>query len=356
MWYTIGMKCRKETDHRKSDPQTVYELKKVALRLRRKGKSVKEICEITGLADKTVRMTFAAYDEGGIDAIKPKTRGRRIGEKRHLTSQQEKQILDMIIDHNPDQYKLKGCLWTRDSVKQLIKEKCGIDMPIRTVGEYLKRWGLTVQRPAKQEANQKLEQVEAWLNEQYPEIHQAAKAENAEIFWGDETAVQNVANYARGYAPKGKTPIIKVRAEKMHINMISAISNQGRLHFMLYSDAINSERLIEFMQSLIKTAAGKKVFLILDNLRVHHSKKVTEWTADHKDEIALFHLPPYSPEYNPDEYLNNDLKRNIGTQAMVKSIDELKDNTNVFMNGLYEKPNHVKAYFDHPALKKYKLD
>ena len=350
------MKCRKETDHRKSDPQTVYELKKVAVRLRRKGRSVKEICEITGLADKTVRMVFAAYDKGGIDAIKPKTRGRSVGEKRHLTPQQEKDILSMIVDHNPDQYKLKGCLWTRDSVRQLIKEKCGIDMPIRTVGEYLKRWGLTVQRPAKQEANQKPEQVEAWLNEQYPEIHQAAKAENGEIFWGDETAVQNVANYARGYAPKGKTPVVKVRAEKMHINMISAISNQGRMHFMLYSDAINSERLIEFMQALIKTAAGRKVFFILDNLRVHHSKKVTEWIDNHKSEIALFHLPPYSPEYNPDEYLNNDLKRNIGTQAMVKNINELEDNTIEFMKGLSENPDHVKSYFNHSALQRYKLD
>lgn len=356
MWYAVDMKCRKETDHRKSDSKTVYELKKVALRLRRKGKSVKEICEITGLADKTVRMTFAAYDEGGIDAIKPKTRGRKSGEKRHLTPEQEKMIFNMIVDHNPDQYKLKGCLWTRDSVRQLIKEKCGIDMPIRTVGDYLKRWGLTVQRPAKQEANQKPEQVEKWLHEQYPDIHRAAKAEDAEIFWGDETAVQNVANYARGYAPKGKTPIVKVRAEKMHINMISAISNQGRLHFMLYSDAINSERLIEFMQALIKTAGGKKVFFILDNLRVHHSKKVQEWVNDHKDRIALFHLPPYSPEYNPDEYLNNDLKRNIGTQAMAKNIDELEENTNVFMNGLAANEDHIKAYFDHPTLKPYKVD
>ena len=125
---------------------------------------------------------------------------------------------------------------------------------------------------------------------------------------------------------------------------------------MLYSDAINSERLIEFMQALIKTAAGRKVFFILDNLRVHHSKKVTEWIDNHKTEIALFHLPPYSPEYNPDEYLNNDLKRNIGTQAMVKNINELEDNTNEFMKGLSENPDHVKSYFNHSALQRYKLD
>ena len=238
------MKCKKETDYRTVAPQAVYELKKVALRLRRKGKEVKEICETTGLADKTVRMTFDAYDAGGINAIKPKKRGRKVGEKRTLSVEQEQEIIAMLVDHDPAQFKLKGCMWTRDSVQELIKQKYGITMPNRTVGEYLRRWGFTVQRPAKRETNQKAEQVEAWLNEEYPAIHRKAKAENAEIFWGDETAVQNVANYARGYALKGKTPVVKVQAKKMHINMISAISNRGGLHFLLYSEAINSERLI----------------------------------------------------------------------------------------------------------------
>ena len=349
------MKCKKETDYRTVDSQAVYVLKKVALRLRRKGKGVKEICEITGLADKTVRMTFEAYDAGGLNAIKPKKRGRKAGEKRTLNGEQEQEIITLLVDHDPAQLKLKGCMWTRDSVKELIKQKYGITMPNRTVGEYLHRWGFTVQRPAKREANQKPERVEAWLNEEYPAIHHKAKAENAEIFWGDETAVQNVANYARGYALKGQTPVVKVQAKKMHINMISAISNRGELRFLLYSEAINSERLIGFMEALTKTANGRKVYFILDNLRVHHSKQVSQWVDDHKDEIALFHLPPYSPEYNPDEYLNNDLKQSIGSQAMVQDIRELEANTSAFMNRLSDAPDHVKAYFDHPSLVKYKL-
>lgn len=335
------MKSKKETDYRKVDPQAVYELKKVALRIRRKGKEVSEICEITGLADKTVRMTFDAYDAGGIDAIKPKKRGRKAGEKWTLNPEQEHEMISMLVDHDPAQFKLKGCLWTRDSVKELIKVKYGITMPNRTVGEYLHRWGFTVQRPAKRAINQKPEQVERWLEEEYPAIHRKAKAENAEIFWGDEAAVQNV---------------VKVQAKKMHINMISAISNRGELRFLLYSEAINSERLIGFMEALIKTANGRKVYFILDNLRVHHSKQVSQWGEAHREEIALFYLPPYSPEYNPDEYLNNDLKQSIGTQAMVQNTQELEENTAAFMGRISEDPDHVKSYFDHPPLEKYKLN
>ena len=101
---------------------------------------------------------------------------------------------------------------------------------------------------------------------------------------------------------------------------------------------------------------GKKVYLILDNLRVHHSKKVSEWLDHHTQEIRLFYLPPYSPEYNPDEYLNNDLKRNLGTQAMVKNVNELEANATAFMTKLSGDSDHVKTYFNHPALKSYKLD
>lgn len=348
------MKTIEKTDYRTVSSETLYEARKTVIRMWKSNKGVAEIIEATSLSQDTVYVTIRKYKKGGMAALKPKSRGRKTGEKRSLTPKQEKEILSQLVDKNPAQLKLKGCMWTRDNVKDYILRQYGIDMPIRTVGEYLRRWGLTVQRPAKQEANQKPEQVEAWLKEQYPAIHAEAKAENAEIFWGDETAVQNVANYARGYAPKGKTPVVKIQSKKMHINMISAISNQGKLHFLLYSDAINSERLISFMEAVIKTA-GKKVYLILDNLRVHHSKAVTAWVEEHSQQIRLFHLPPYSPEYNPDEYLNNDLKRNLGTQAMVKDVTELEDNTNAFMSRLSDDEDHVKAYFDHPALSSYKL-
>lgn len=344
------------TDYRRATAQTIYEARKTVIRMWKSNKKVEEIASATDFSKDTVYVTIRTYKKGGMQALKPKKRGRRTGEKRTLTHAQEKEILSLIVDKNPEQLKLKGWMWTRNSVKELIKQKYEMDMPIRTVGEYLKRWGLTVQRPAKQEMNQKSEQVEFWLKEQYPAIHAQAKSENAEIFWGDETAVQNVANYVRGYAPKGHTPVVKYQSKKMHINMISAINNQGKLHFLLYSDAINSERLISFMEAIIKTAQGRKVYLILDNLRVHHSKTVTEWVAEHKAQISLFHLPPYAPEYNPDEYLNNDLKHSIGTQSAVKTVGELEDHANVFMQGLSDNPKHVQSYFKHPKLRDYNLD
>ena len=212
------MNTIEKTDYRKASSETLYEARKTVIRMWKSKKKVAEIVEATDFSKDTVYVTIRAYKKDGLKALKPKARGRKAGEKRCLTPKQEHDILAQLVDQNPEQFKIKGCMWTRSSVRELIVQKCGIEMPIHTIGEYLRRWGLTVQRPAKQAMKQKPEQVETWLKEQYPAIHAEAKVENAEIFWGDETAIQNVANYARGYAPKGHTPVVKVQAKKMHIN------------------------------------------------------------------------------------------------------------------------------------------
>ena len=347
------MATEERTDYRKAPPEVLYQMRKTVISMYKKEKPVEEIVEITGFCERTVRQTISDYKRGGMAALKPKTRGRKTGEKRTLSPDQEKELVRIITDKNPDQLKMKCCLWTRDAVGQLIKEKYGIEMPIRTVGMYLQRWGFTVQRPAKQAIEQKPEAVQRWLKEEYPAIHAEAKKEDAEIFWGDETAVQNVANYARGYAPRGQTPVLKLKAKKMHINMISAISNQGKLHFMFSQESVNQQKLIEFLDRLIKDI-HRKVYIILDNLKVHHGSLVAEWVELHKEQIRLFFLPSYSPEYNPDEYLNNDLKQSIGSQRQARTEADLQANADAFMASLSSDPEHVKTYFEHPALEPYR--
>jgi len=202
-------------------------------------------------------------------------RGRKYGEKRHLTAEQEKQIRKMIVDHYPDQLKLQFALWDRLAVRQLIKLQFGFEMPIRTVGEYLSRWGYTPQKPIRKAYEQPPAEISRWIEESYPAIKAKEKAENAEIYWGDETGLATSGNVVRGYAPADKTPELRLNARKEHVSMISAVSNQGKLRFMLYESPMNGKRLIEFMKRLVKDV-DRKVILILDNLRVHHCKPVKE--------------------------------------------------------------------------------
>ena len=294
-------------DGRTHSPETQYEIRKQIVRLRKQGFLSKDVAEIVGVSVGRASKIWQSYKKGGSKAIKLGRRGRRTGEKRTFTTEQERQVKRAMIDKTPDQMKLPFALWTRDAVKLLIKLRFGIEMPIRTVGEYLKRWGFTPQKPVKRAYEQNSEVVKKWLETDYPLIVSRAKKEEAEIHWGDETGIQTGANRVRGFAPKGETPVIRLVAKKSDVSMISAINNQGKVRFMIYRDAMNSELLIKFMTRLTKDA-GRKVFLILDNLRVHHSKKVTKWLGKHKEQIAAFYLPSYSPELNPDEYLNGNLK------------------------------------------------
>ena len=328
-------------------PEEQYQIRKNIIRLSKSGKDNPEIAEILDVSLRHVQNTKKQYVDGGIASIKPKTRGRRKGDKRTLTPEQEKKIRILIVDKNPEQLRLPGCMWTRENIRQLIREKYKIVMPLSTLGYYLERWGFSVQRPVKRAYKQDEKQIAQWLDVEFPGIKERARDEAAEIFFGDECGVQNTANYAKGYAPIGQTPVVRVESKKIKINMISAISARGKLRFMLYKSNMNSDKLIDFMRRLVKDTT-KKVFLILDHMRVHHSKKVLSWLERHKKEIEVFFLPPYAPQYNPDELLNSDLKRGIGCRAMPRSEKDLEHNVRSHMKKLQLDADKVTSFFRAP--------
>jgi transposase len=339
----------KSTDARTLSPQTQYELRKQVIRLRKKGMANKQVAEVVGTTQSHASAIWQAYERDGIEAIKPKVRGRRHGAKRRLTAEQEAAIQKLLVDKTPDQMKLPFALWTRDAVRLTILQHYHIDLPLRTTSDYLKRWGFTPQKPVKRAYEQNPKKIEHWLETTYPGITIRAKQEKAEIHWGDETGIQSDAYNARGFSPKGKAPIVRLNAKKNSISMISAITNNGKVRFMLYRETMTGKVLITFMSRLVKDTE-RKVFLILDNLRVHHGKKVAEWLETNRDNIEVFFLPPYAPEYNPDEYLNSDLKQKIRSGIPARSQDELTKKTRSFMKTLQKRSNHVKKYFKHPSV------
>ncbi len=339
-----------KTNAVKLSPEEQYQIRKSIVRLFKQGKKNGEIAQILDVSERHVMAVKKMYAENGIAGIKPKTRGRKTGEKRILTPAHERGIMQIIVDKNPEQLKLKGCMWTRNNIRDLIFQKYKIDIKLSTLGYYLSRWGFSVQRPVKRAYKQDKKQIDQWLNKEFPGITERANAENADIFFGDETGIQNTANYLKGYAPKGKTPVVRAESKKMKINMLSAISKRGKMRFMLYKDNMTSEKLIDFLRRLVRDT-DKKVFLILDNLRVHHAKKVMAWIENHKDEIEIFYLPPYAPEYNPDELVNSDLKRSVGSLGMPKTEDELMSKIRSYLKKLQLSPDKIASFFHAPYTK-----
>jgi len=331
--------------------EQLHERRKQVVRLHRKGIGVMRIVELVGLSYPAVRGVIDRFEAGGLAATKPARRGRNSGQGRLLTEEQEREIQRIICDKRPEQLKMDFALWNRAAVMQLIERTYGITLSVRGVGNYLSRWGFTPQKPIKKAYEQRPEAVQAWLDEHYPEIEWRAKAEGAEIQWGDETALVNTDVRGRSYAPVGQTPVTyAVGGTRQKLSMIATVTNQGKARWMIIDEAFNSDKLIEFLGALIKDS-GRKVFLILDNLRVHHSKPVKAWVAERQDKIELFYLPSYSPELNPEERLNADLKHAICSKVPARTKAKLKSAAIDHMTMIEQTPERVIAYFRDPRVK-----
>ena len=339
----------KKQDTRNLSQEVQDQLRKQAIRLCKGGMKYRQVSEIVEVSANTVGIWWRNYKANGAKSLKSKRRGRRIGTGRTLNAAQEAEIQKLLLDKTPDQLKLTFALWTRQAVKELIQIRFGTKMPIRTVGDYLMRWGFTPQKPLKRAYEQRPAQVKKWLDDEYPVIAKRARKEDAEIHWGDETGLRSDCQHGRSYAPRGQTPVIRLSVKRTSVNMISAITNQGKVRFMLFDEKMNAKVLIKFMRRLIKDSL-KKVFLILDNLQTHHSKIVKQWLVEHGDKIEVFHLPPYSPELNPDEYLNCDLKAGVHSQPPSRTKKGLKKKVVSHMRKIQKIPSRVVKYFTHPRI------
>jgi transposase len=290
------------------------------------------------------------YEAGGAKALRGKPGGRKAGEHRRLTTEQEVEVRKLICDKTPDQLKMPYALWTRGAVTELIAHRFGIRLPIRTMGLYLSRWRLSTQKPIRRAYEQSPGAVKQWRDTDYPAIAKRARTEGAQIHWGDETGLRSDDVRGRSFAPKGETPVVRVNSKREALSVISTVTNKGAMRWKIFDGALNADILIDFLRRLIK-GASKKVFLILDNLRVHHSKLVKAWLAKHADRIEVFYLPSSSPELNPDEMANADLKQSVTSKAPARTKAQLIKLASSHLRSIQKQPNHVRNYFQHDPVR-----
>lgn len=336
-------------DGRKMTKEQLGAARRRAMQLVDEGWLQADAAKAVGVHVRTVRQWGQHRREHGLASLVRDERGRALGEGRTLTAAQEKELRKLITDKMPDQLKLPFALWTRRAVAELLEQRYGLKLPVRTMGEYLKRWGFTPQKPLRKAYEQQPKAVQEWLKSSYPAIAAAAKAEGAEIFWGDQTGVNNQPSAPRSYAPRGQTPTVRQQAKRFGFSVMSAVTNRGSARWMVYAGALDSARLIEFLVRLVRLAGGRKVYLILDNLRVHHSKPVKQWLAAHREQIAVHHLPSYSPELNPDERLNRSLKSKLAQLPTPRDAAQLRQQAIGQLRSCHRQPALIQSFFQSPT-------
>ncbi len=258
---------------------------------------------------------------------------------------QQAQISKAIREKNPDQLRLPGFLWTRALVCELIERRFGIRVAEKTAGRYLRAWGFSPQKPARRAFEQNPEMVARWLDERYPEIEQRARREKSLILWADEMGLRSDHTAGRSWSPVGRTPVVEGTGQRFGANVISAISNKGHLQFRVFKDKFVAKVFIDFLHRLIRQSNGQKIILILDGHPVHRSKKVKAWVQAHADQIELQFLPGYSPELNPTELLNQDVKTNSLGRRRPHTQDQMIGDTRSYLRSTQRKPQLVARYF-----------
>ena len=313
------------------------------------GFSEADVADLLGVSRETVSRWWSAYTRRGLDALPGGRTGRPIGTGRTLSDDQSRRLQGLIDDHSPEELGIPSPLWSRRAVRGLIRTESGIERPVRTVGAYLRRWGYTTKRPRRHARDQDPEEVDRWLHGTYPDLARKAGGEGAEILWCDETGVAADDYPGSGYAREGRRATLGVPGPHIRINMVSAISDGGRLRFMTYTGSMDGALFLVFLGRLVR-GATRKVYLIADRLKAHDTGPVRRWLATHKDRIELVPLPKSSPELNADEYLNNDMKGNVKATGLPHDKEELRSLVQGFMRRLLHLPEQVMSYFLHPSM------
>lgn len=337
-------------DSRSLSDEALNERRRQAVQCRLKGMGLKETADLVGMSRHTVNDAWQRYKKRGWKGVAVSRSGRPEGSGQLLTEQQQKETQRLIADKMPDQLKLPYALWSRQAVVALIADRYAVRLAKRTMSLYLKRWGFTAQKPMHRAFEQRPAEAIKWKQQVYPAIAARAKAEGAEIHWGDQTGVRSDDVRGRSFAPRARTPVVRVNMVRHGRSVICSITNKGLMRWMVFKGALNVRLFKRFLSRLI-TGAKRKIFLIVDNLRVHHAKVLKPWLEKHADRIALFFLPSYSPEINPVEVANADLKQAITKLAPARGEEQMTKAINSHYKSVQKRPDHVKQYFLHPDVR-----
>ncbi|MDQ3608520.1 MAG: IS630 family transposase [Actinomycetota bacterium] len=329
----------------RSLPQAAQEeLRRRAVALVGEGRTQVEVSGLLGVTRQAVGNWMRAHRSGGDRALSVRRRGRRGGHTK-LSEARQRRIAELVSGKNPDQLSLPGFLWTRALVRDLIANELGVELGEDTVGRYLRAWGFSPQKPMRRAYEQSDEAVRRWLEKRYPAIERQARKDRAEILWADEMGLRSDHSTGRSWAPVGRTPVTQGTGKRFKTNMIAAVSNTGTLRFRVFDERFTAPVFLDFLKRLIKDGKGRKVVLIVDGHPAHRARMVRDFIAANPQLIELHFLPGYSPELNPAEMLNCDVKANAVGRRRPLDLAQLKAAVRRYLRARQRRRWQVAKYF-----------
>jgi len=304
-----------------------------------------DAAEQYGVSPTTMSQWVSLYREQGEAGLAVQPQGRPPGSGRTLSDEQAQAIRQLVVDTVPGDHDIASATWTRRAVADLIAKREGVELTLQGVGKYLRRWGLTPQKPARQAREQDPKEVEKFVQETLPEVKAQAQEEGAQLHFVDEVGVKTSDQIGTSYAPKGDTPVQEVPKSHIEQDVISSVTPDGDLLYWAFTGTMTAEKFIDFLEHLVSEASGK-IIVFADRHPAHEAQAVEDWLEGRESQIEVEWLPRYSPEYNADEFLNNDLKQVLSNEPMPQSVSAFRETICGILDWIASMPDRVKGYFE----------
>jgi len=334
-------------DARKLDHATLEALRIRAVRSVQDGESPANVARTLRVTPRAMYRWLALYRRGGWNALNAKPLA---GRPPKLSGGMLRWLYKTVTQKNPLQLRFQFALWTREMVADLIEKKYGIRLARNSVGRLLAQLGITPQKPLYKAMERDEALVHKWLKTEYPKIKKQAKAQGADIYFGDAAHIRSDHHAGRTWSRKGETPVVVTTGARHAMSLISAITSKGRMRFMIKpTGGVNADVFIEFLKRLM-AGETRTIFLIVDRGPAHRAQKTKAFVETLGGKLKLFFLPPYSPDRNPDELVWKHLKADTVGRMVVTGNADFKSKVVSSMRRLQKNPGKIRAFFQKPSL------
>ncbi len=330
-----------EIDGRSYSHEVLEHYRFRAVELYKEGKKINDIADFFGVNRGSVSLWISTWKRYG----KKKLRSKKAHGPLFKFTQKEVNALLKLLRDEATSHGFETPLWTCKRVQEVMKKSTGKKLHTTNIMRLLQRTGLTPQKPQRNAMQKDEQAVEQWLQEEWPKIKEHVRRWQAMLYFQDESGVSLTPVMGTTWAAKGKTPIVKVTGNRGGFCVTSAISPAGKLVFRIEKEKVNAGKHIEFLGQIMKQHPQRKIIVVEDRAPAHRAKLVKDFVEQRKRRLAVYLLPSYAPELNPDEHVWKYLKAYQLKAHQAKTTEELKSLVKRKMQGIQRKKGIVNSFF-----------
>lgn len=328
-------------DGRRLGRDVLEHIRLQAVREIREGESPEIIARRLGFCRQIVYKWLRRARDAGLRALH---RRPAPGAKPRLTPPQIRQ-LKQDIQRPATEFGFLSDLWTVPRLRVLLRRQFHVTLSRTGLWEFLRREGLSPQRPLKRALERDEEAIRRWLRTEYPRIRAEARKIRAILYFGDESGVRTDHVSGRTWAQRGHTPEVRRTSRRAVVSLLSAMTPRGELLFMTSPVKVNSDIFIRFLRKLLTHHRRRKLVLIVDRSAYHCSRKTRAFVAAHADRLRLEHLPANAPDLNPDEHVWGHLKGSGATDSTTGVLGDVRRQVRSHLKSLQRRPHLVRSFY-----------